>query len=63
MSESTILPALADRLEAAGLDSPALLLAGSDDTYIRDALSHGIHQEISVPEGGGMALAAPQRQP
>ncbi|MDE0643870.1 MAG: Eco57I restriction-modification methylase domain-containing protein [bacterium] len=52
MSESTILPALADRLEAAGLDSPALLLAGSDDTYIRDALSHGIHQEISVPGGG-----------
>ncbi|MXZ51737.1 MAG: hypothetical protein F4Z34_00935 [Acidimicrobiaceae bacterium] len=52
MAESAILPAVADRLSAAGLDDPAVLLAGSGDAYMRPSLGHGIDQEIPRPEGG-----------
>ena len=42
MAASTILPAVADRFVAAGLDDPALLLAGSGDAYIHDSNAHGV---------------------
>ena len=43
MAASTILPAVADRLVAAGLDDPALLLAGSGDAYLHDSNAHGVN--------------------
>lgn len=42
MAESAILPAVADRLTAAGLVDPSVLLAGSGDDYIRDSILHGV---------------------
>ena len=49
MAASTILPALADRFVAAGLDDPCILLSGSDDTYIHDSILHGVDQPL--PDG------------
>ncbi len=72
MAESSILPAVADRLVAAGLDDPAVLLAGSGDAYMRDSLGHGIDREavargddvaLSPPGGGSLAVAEAQRRP
>ena len=42
MAASTILPALADRFVAAGLDDPCILLSGSGDTYLHDSILHGV---------------------
>lgn len=42
MAESTILPAVADRLVTAGLENPALLLTGSGDAYLHDSAAHGV---------------------
>ena len=42
MSASTILPALADRFVADGLDNPRELLRGSGDDYIHDSILHGV---------------------
>ena len=53
MAESAILPAVADRLKAAGLDDPAVLLSDSGDDYMRDSLGHGVDIEIEPPGGGG----------
>ena len=53
MAESSILPAVADRLVSAGLEDPAVLLAGSSDAFIRDSLGHGIDHDVSPPGGGG----------
>ena len=61
MAESSILPAVADRLVTEGLDDPAVLLAGSGDAYMRDSLGHGIAHDVSPP-GGGVALAETQRR-
>ena len=52
MAASTILPAVADRLVAAGLDDPALLLAGSGDTYLHDSNAHGVEHPTSGQPGG-----------
>ena len=46
MAASTILPALADRFVAAGLEDPAILLSGSGDTYIHDSILHGVDQPL-----------------
>lgn len=48
MAASTILPAVADRLVDAGLDDPALLLAGSGDAYLHDSNAHG----VALPTSG-----------
>lgn len=53
MAESSILPAVADRLVDAGLADPAVLLGGSGDDYMRASLGHGIAHEVSPPGGGG----------
>ena len=53
MAESSILPAVADRLVAAGLDDPAVLLCGSGDDYIRESLGHGTSHPVPDPAGGG----------
>ena len=49
MAASTILPALADRFVAAGLDDPCILLSDSGDTYIHDSILHGVDE--SLPDG------------
>ncbi|MCY3892308.1 MAG: hypothetical protein OXF65_03320 [Acidimicrobiaceae bacterium] len=51
MAASAILPAVADRLVAAGLDDPALLLAGSGDAYLHDSNGHGIEFPTSGTDG------------
>ena len=58
MAESSILPAVADRLVKAGLDDPALLLSGSCGEFMRDGLSHGIDHLVapSAARGGGGGL-------
>ena len=53
MAASTILPAVADRLVAAGLDDPTLLLAGSGDAYLHDSNAHGVELPISGGTDGG----------
>jgi len=50
MAESSILPAVADRLVAAGLEDPAVLLGGSGDAFIRDSLGHGISHPDPEPK-------------
>ena len=47
MAASTILPAVADRLVAAGLDDPALLLAGSGSAYLHSSNAHGVEPPTS----------------
>ena len=49
MTTYTIIPAVVDRLVAAGLDNPCVLLPHSDDTYLHDALGFGLDREM--PEG------------
>ncbi len=49
MSTYTIIPAVADRLVAAGLDDPTVLLSGSGDRYLHDSLGYGINEPL--PEG------------
>ena len=46
MASSTILPALADRFAAAGLEEPSVLLSGSGDTYIHDSILHGVDDPL-----------------
>ena len=58
MAESAILAAVADRLVAAGLADPAVLLAGSGDAYMRDSLGFGIDCD-SVARGEGVELEPP----
>ena len=53
MAASAILPAVADRLVAAGLDDPTLLLAGSGDAYLHDSHAHGTELPTSEGTGGG----------
>ena len=60
MSGSTILPALADRFVSAGLENPAVLLAGSGDAYIHDSILHGVDEPLRdalAGGGGGGAIA------
>lgn len=52
MAASTILPAVADRFVAAGLDDPALLLAGSGDAYLHDINAHGVGFPTSAKTDG-----------
>ncbi|WP_420625008.1 Eco57I restriction-modification methylase domain-containing protein [Candidatus Poriferisodalis sp.] len=52
MAASTILPAVADRLVAAGLDDPTLLLVGSGDAYLHDSNAHGVKLPTSGETGG-----------
>lgn len=49
MAASTILPAVAERFVAAGLDDPCILLSGSGGIYIHDSILHGVDQPL--PEG------------
>ncbi len=53
MAEATILPAVADRLVAEGLDDPALLLTGSGDAYMRESISHGVRIDAPPPAEDG----------
>ena len=46
MAVSTILPALADRFVAAGLEDPAVLLSNSGDDYIHDSILHGVDKPL-----------------
>ena len=46
MAASTILPALADRFVAAGLDDPCILLSGSGDAYIHGSILHGVGRPL-----------------
>ena len=52
MAASTILPAVADRFVVAGLDDPALLLAGSGDAYLHDSNGHGVELPTSSQTDG-----------
>ena len=70
MAASTILPAVADRLVAAGLDDPALLLGGSGDAYLHDANGHGVEFPTFGTDGRRpaagrrcVAVAVAQRRP
>ena len=58
MAESSILPAVADRLVAAGLEDPAVLLGGSGDAFIRDSLGHGISHPDPEPKQAKTPAAA-----
>ena len=49
MAASTILPALADKFTAAGLDDPCRLLPNSEDNYIYDSILHGVDKPL--PDG------------
>ena len=49
MSTYTIIPAVVDRLVAAGLDDPTVLLPNSKDRYLHDSLGYGIAKEL--PDG------------
>ena len=60
MAGSTILPALADRFVAAGLDDPCILLSGSGDTYIHDSILHGV--DIALPDGWDTAGQNPSEE-
>ena len=62
MATSAILPALADRLVAAGLDDPATLLGGSRADYIHDVLGHGAGKDVPPPPRI-VAVAVAQRRP
>lgn len=57
MTTSTILPALADRFVAEGLDDPCLLLSGSGDDYINDSIRHGVDEPL--PENWDTDSTAP----
>ena len=52
MAASAILPAVADRFVAAGLDDPALLLAGSGDAYLHEINAHGLACPTSAQTDG-----------
>lgn len=56
----TILPALADRFAAAGLEQPSILLSGSGDTYIHDSILHSVDEPL--PEDWDSADAALREQ-
>ena len=58
MAESSIVPAVADRLVAAGLEDPAVLLGGSGDAFIRDSLGHGISHPDPEPKQAKTPAAA-----
>ena len=60
MASSTILPALADRLAAAGLEQPSILLSGSGDAYIHDSILHSVDEPL--PEDWDSADAALREQ-
>ena len=62
MATSAILPALADRFVAAGLDDPATLLGGSRADYIHDVLGHGAGKDVPPPQRI-VAVAVAQRRP
>ena len=49
MAASTIIPAVMDRLVAAGLENPCVLLPGSGADYVHTSLGYGITQ--SLPSG------------
>ncbi|MYE55914.1 MAG: hypothetical protein F4X30_02390 [Acidimicrobiaceae bacterium] len=68
MAEAAILPAVADRLVTAGLDDPALLLAGSGGTYLHDSAAHGIEFPTDRPTcrlsaNGGLGSGAAAIRP
>ena len=46
MATSTIIPALVDRLVAAGLDDPSVLLPGSGADYVHTSLGFGITETL-----------------
>ncbi len=50
MATNTLLPALADRFVAAGLDDPAILLRCSGDNYIYDSVVHGVDKALPERE-------------
>ena len=49
MSASTIIPAVVDRLVAAGLEDPCVLLPGSEDRYLHSVLGYG--RGVDLPSG------------
>ncbi len=49
MVTSSIIPAIIDRLVAAGLEDPCILLASSGADYIHKSLGYGVHK--SLPQG------------
>ena len=49
MCTYTIIPAVVDRLIAAGLDDPCVLLPGSEDRYLHASLGYG--RNVELPEG------------
>ena len=53
MASSTILPALADRFAAAGLEEPSVLLSGSGDSYIHDSILHRVDEPLPEDWGSG----------
>ena len=57
MAASTILPALAVRFVAAGLDDPCILLSASEDAYIHDSILHGVDE--SLPDGSDTGSQPP----
>ena len=50
MAETAIIPAVVDRLVAAGLDDPCILLSNSADEYIHDSLTYGTDKDLPPPE-------------
>ena len=50
MAETAIIPAVVDRLVAAGLDDPCILLSNSGDEYIHDSLTYGTERDLPPPE-------------
>ncbi|MCY3564376.1 MAG: hypothetical protein OXH26_10720 [bacterium] len=52
MAETAIIPAVVDRLVAAGLDDPCILLSNSDDEYIHDSLTYGTDKDLPPPGEG-----------
>ncbi len=50
MAATAIIPAVVDRLVAAGLDDPCILLSNSDDEYIHDSQTYGTDKDLPPPE-------------
>ena len=49
MAETAIIPAVVDRLVAAGLDDPCVLLEGSGDEYIHDSILYAADKPLPDP--------------
>ena len=50
MAGTAIIPAVVDRLAAAGLDDPCILLTNSGDEYIHDNQTYGTDRDLPPPE-------------